>query len=121
MNKIQIVAASLGLTSILACWPFVVGKIPQNTITDQVAQFQHDNPEAQAEILSYQRGYLSSESVIHVVFVDPDLQAQLREWQLPTEYTINQHIQHGAFKVDIDMDIENKPLPLEVDVVAKPW
>ena len=73
MQKLRKYAAVGGAIVLVLCWPLAVGQIGQNVIQDGVAQMNSDV--VKAEIVHYDRGYLSSTVQTRYTIIDPTLAA----------------------------------------------
>ena len=61
--------------ALIACWPLAVGQISQRLVADGMEQLQQRGYEA--EIVSYDRGYFSSDAVTRYAVIDPKTKQQL--------------------------------------------
>ncbi|MGV2839934.1 DUF945 family protein, partial [Vibrio cyclitrophicus] len=75
MEQLRKIGAIGGAISLALCWPLAVGQIGQNAITDGVAKL--NNSSIQAEIVEYDRGYLSSNVKTRLTVTDENLKEQL--------------------------------------------
>lgn len=98
MNQIKKYAAIGGAVSLVACWPLVVGQIGQNLVQEQMIQLNNAN--MKLELVSFERGYLSSHLVTKVIVTDPKTHAVLASDNLPTEWYLDSTIDHGVFSLD---------------------
>ena len=72
-----------------------------------------------AEIVEYDRGYLSSKVQTRYVLQDPELVAQFEADELPTEFIVNSAVSHGLFSLSAHSSIEDLAFPLTVDTVTQ--
>ncbi|MFV0450411.1 MAG: DUF945 family protein [Vibrio sp.] len=93
MKTLKIVAAVGGAVSLALCWPLAVGQIGQNVITDGLKHISSD--EISAELISYDRGYLSSHVQTRFSVTSPVVKQQMMAEGLPTEVIVNSDIRHG--------------------------
>ncbi len=118
MQQLKKIGAIGGAISLVLCWPLAVGQIGQNVIRDGVEHL--NTPAVMAEVVSYDRGYLSSEVQTRYVVTDPDLAYQLELDGLPSEYIVNSHVTHGLFNVSATSVLENvSDFPLQLDTVTQ--
>ncbi|WCP66039.1 DUF945 family protein [Vibrio tubiashii] len=107
-----------GAISLALCWPLAVGQIGQTVIQDGVAHLSNDS--LQAEIVEYDRGYLSSTVKTRYTIVDPVLAEQLAIDGLPSEVIVNSSVSHGLFSLSAESVMENAPdLPLTLSTVTQ--
>lgn len=107
-----------GAISLALCWPLAVGHIGQTVIQDGVAHLSNDS--LQAEIVEYDRGYLSSTVKTRYTIVDPVLAEQLVIDGLPSEVTVSSSVSHGLFSLSAESVMENAPdLPLTLNTVTQ--
>ncbi len=93
MKKLKLVGAVGGAISLALCWPLAVGQIGQNVITDGLKHVSND--EISAELISYDRGYLSSRVQTRFSVTSPVLKQQMMAEGIPTEVTVNSDVHHG--------------------------
>ncbi|MCG9545599.1 YdgA family protein [Vibrio sp. Isolate33] len=111
MEQLRKIGAIGGAISLALCWPLAVGQIGQNAITDGVAKL--NNSSIQAEIVEYDRGYLSSNVTTRVTVTDESLREQLAIDGLPSEFVINSAVSHGLVSLNALSTFENADiLPL---------
>jgi uncharacterized protein YdgA (DUF945 family) len=107
-----------GAISLALCWPLAVGQIGQTVIQDGVAHLSHDS--LQAEIVEYDRGYLSSTVKTRYTIVDPVLAEQLAIDGLPSEVIVSSSVSHGLFSLSAESVMDNAPdLPLTLNTVTQ--
>ncbi|MEF1289293.1 DUF945 family protein [Vibrio sp. M260118] len=107
-----------GAISLALCWPLAVGQIGQSVIQDGVAHLSNDS--VKAEILEYDRGYLSSTVKTRYIVHDPVLAEQLAQDGMPSELTVNSHITHGLISLSAESVLDDAPdLPLRLDTVTQ--
>ncbi|MDC5707068.1 DUF945 family protein [Vibrio europaeus] len=107
-----------GAISLALCWPLAVGQIGQTVIQDGVAHLSNDS--LQAEIVEYDRGYLSSTVKTRYTIVDPVLAEQLAIDGLPSEVIVSSSVSHGLFSLSAESVMENAPdLPLTLNTVTQ--
>ena len=111
MEQLRKIGAIGGAISLALCWPLAVGQIGQNAITDGIATLNSSS--IQAEIVDYDRGYLSSNVRTRITVVDESLKEQLAIDGLPSEYIVNSDVSHGLIGLDALSTLEDQPnLPL---------
>lgn len=111
MEQLRKIGAIGGAISLALCWPLAVGQIGQNAITDGIATLNSSS--IQAEIVDYDRGYLSSNVKTRITVVDESLKEQLDIDGLPSEYIVNSDVSHGLIGLDALSTLEEQPnLPL---------
>ena len=113
MEQLRKMGAIGGAIALSLCWPLAVGQIGQNVVTDGVASL--NNTSVEAELLNYDRGYLSSTVQTRFTVVDESLKEQLEIDDLPTEFIVNSDISHGLLSlsaVSTLVDAEKLPLTL---------
>ncbi|MCG9577981.1 DUF945 family protein [Vibrio tubiashii] len=107
-----------GAISLALCWPLAVGQIGQTVIQDGVAHLS--NGSLQAEIVEYDRGYLSSTVKTRYTIVDPVLAEQLAIDGLPSEVIVSSSVSHGLFSLSAESVMDNAPdLPLTLNTVTQ--
>lgn len=118
MHQLKKIGAIGGAISLALCWPLAVGQIGHNVITDSISQLNSQS--VQAEIVQYDRGYLSSQVKTRYVVTDPVLAQQLALDGLPSEYVVDSQVQHGLFSLKANSVLENMDdLPLTLDTVTQ--
>lgn len=111
MNQLKKIGAVGGAVALVLCWPLAVGHIGQKVIEDSVANL--DNKVIDAEIVSYQRHYLSSTVQTRYTISDAVLAEQLAADDIPTELIVDSEVSHGLLSLSADSVISNLPeLPL---------
>lgn len=98
MKDLKKIGAIGGAIVLVACWPLAVGQIGQTVMKDGIAELS--SQEVKAEVVEYDRGYLSSVAKTRYEVIDPVLKQQLAADGLPTELVIQHDISHGLFGID---------------------
>ncbi|WP_391087424.1 DUF945 family protein [Vibrio sp. NH-UV-68] len=107
-----------GAISLALCWPLAVGQIGQSVIQDGVTHLNSDS--VRAEVIEYDRGYLSSQITTRYTVIDPILAEQLVVDGLPTELVVNSQVSHGLFSLSAESVLENvDDLPLTLETVTQ--
>ncbi|MGF1720514.1 DUF945 family protein [Vibrio kyushuensis] len=117
MMQLKKIGAIGGAVLLTLCWPLAVGQIGQNVITDGVTHLGSDL--VSAEIVEYDRGYLSSSIKTRYVLQDPDLIAQFQADDLPTEFVISSAVTHGLFSLSAHSSLDNSEFPLTIDTITQ--
>lgn len=118
MHQLKKIGAIGGAVSLALCWPLAVGQIGHNVIRDGISHLNTQS--VQAEIIQYDRGYLSSEVKTRYTVTDPDLAQQLALDGLPSEYVVSSHVQHGLITLKATSVLENMDdLPLTLNTVTQ--
>ncbi|WP_070965163.1 DUF945 family protein [Vibrio sonorensis] len=113
MHELKKYGAIGGGISLLLCWPLAVGQIGESVITDGMKQL--NNSSVSGELVSYDRGYLSSKVTTQFSVTDPMLLEQLTTDGLPTEYTVVSEVKHGLVSLTSVSKIEDfNELPLTI-------
>lgn len=116
--ELKKIGAIGGAVVLALCWPLAVGQIGQAVISDGVAHLNSDS--VKAEIVTYDRGYLSSTVQTRYTVLDPNLAEQLEIDGLPTEILVNSNVSHGLFNLKAVSVIDNHPeLPLTLNTVTQ--
>ncbi|MGL4192594.1 DUF945 family protein [Vibrio misgurnus] len=97
MKSIKIIGAVGGAVALGLCWPLAVGQIGESVIKDGLNRFESSS--ITAELVSYQRGYLSSHMQTRYQISDPILAAQLQAEGIPSEIVVDSQLQHGLFGI----------------------
>ncbi|MBL4244163.1 DUF945 family protein [Vibrio fluvialis] len=97
MKTIKRIGAVGGAISLALCWPLAVGQIGQNVITDGVNHI--DNDKVKAEVVSYDRGYLTSTVQTRYSIVDPAIKLQMEAEGMPTEVVMHSEVHHGLLSL----------------------
>ena len=114
MQQLKKYGAIGGAISLALCWPLAVGQIGYNVINDGIAQLNSDAVEA--EIVSYERGYLSSTVVTRYVVKDEFTAEMFAADNIPTEMIVTSEVKHGLFSLGADSATEMWPeLTLHTD------
>lgn len=107
-----------GAISLALCWPLAVGQIGQSVIQDGVTHLNSDS--VRAEVIEYDRGYLSSQITTRYTVIDPILAEQLVVDGLPTELVVNSQVSHGLISLSAESVFENvDDLPLTLETVTQ--
>lgn len=118
MQQLKKYAAIGGAIAVALCWPLAVGQIGQNVIQDGVAQMNSDA--VKAEIVQYDRGYLSSTLQTRYTITDSAVAAQLEADGIPSEIIVDSELSHGLFSISADSKMSNWPdLPLTLHTVTQ--
>lgn len=113
MNTLKKWAALGGAVSLAVCWPLAVGQIGQSIIEDGIAKL--DSQSLKAEIISYQRGYLSSVVTTRYTIIDPVIAEQFEADGLPVEFEMRSDLTHGLTSLDAQsslLGVETLPLTI---------
>ncbi|KGK16617.1 hypothetical protein DC58_02450 [Vibrio navarrensis] len=113
MNTLKKWAALGGAVSLAVCWPLAVGQIGQSIIEDGIAKL--DSQSLKAEIISYQRGYLSSVVTTRYTIIDPVIAEQFEADGLPVEFEMRSDLTHGLTSLDAQsalVGVETLPLTI---------
>ncbi|ASI91169.1 DUF945 family protein [Vibrio mediterranei] len=118
MNQLKKYGAIGGAVALVLCWPLAVGHIGQQVVEDGVEQLNNEG--VTAEIVTYDRGYLSSNVETRYQVNDPVLKEQLEVDGLPTEIVVQSEISHGLFSLTANSHIQNYPdFPLTLKTVTQ--
>jgi uncharacterized protein YdgA (DUF945 family) len=118
MNQLKKYGAIGGAVALVLCWPLAVGHIGQQVVEDGVEQLNNEG--VTAEIVTYDRGYLSSNVETRYQVNDPVLKEQLEVDGLPTEVVVQSEISHGLFSLTANSHIQNYPdFPLALKTVTQ--
>jgi uncharacterized protein YdgA (DUF945 family) len=113
MNEIKKYAAIGGGIAVIACWPLVVGQIGQNLIHDHIASASNAN--LSVELVSFDRGYLSSHLVSKIAIVDTAIKTQFEADNVPTEWYLDTDIDHNLLTLDAVTHFRDYPnIPFQV-------
>ncbi|MFC1235619.1 DUF945 family protein [Vibrio sp. F74] len=113
MQQLKKYGAIGGALVLVACWPLAVGQIAQNVLKDGIGSL--DSSEISAEIVSYERGYLSAVATTKYIIEDPALKEQFVIDGLPTEFILKHDIKHGLIRVATEtnlVDFDSLPATL---------
>lgn len=113
MNTLKKWAALGGAVSLAVCWPLAVGQIGQSIIEDGIAKL--DSQTLKAEIISYERGYLSSVVTTRYTIIDPVIAEQFEADGLPVEFEMRSDLTHGLTSLDAQsslLGVETLPLTI---------
>ena len=118
MHQLKKMAAIGGAVALVLCWPFAVGHIGQKVIEDGIEHLDSDT--VSAEVVRYDRGYLSSQVETRYRVNDPVLKEQLELDGLPTDFVVASDIQHGLFSLSAESVMVNYPdFPLLLNTVTQ--
>ncbi|KJY84800.1 hypothetical protein TW81_02045 [Vibrio galatheae] len=107
-----------GAISLALCWPLAVGQIGQSVIQDGIAHLSNES--LQAEIVDYDRGYLTSSVKTRYTVLDPVLAEQLAVDGLPSEIVVNSQVSHGLFSLKAESVLDDADgLPLTLNTVTQ--
>lgn len=107
-----------GAISLALCWPLAVGQIGQTAIEDGIEHLS--NQSVRAEVVEYDRGYLSSSVTTRYTVLDPELARQLAMDGLPAKIVVNSDVKHGLFNVTAQSVLQDMPeFPLTLDTVTQ--
>lgn len=116
--ELKKIGAIGGAVVLALCWPLAVGQIGQTVIQDGVAHLNSDS--VKAEVIEYNRGYLSSTVRTRYTVTDTVLAEQLAIDGLPTEVVLNSDVSHGLFSLKAESVIENQAeLPLTLNTITQ--
>lgn len=88
--------AIAGGIAVILCWPFASGQLAQKQIETYLSHF--DDKNVKIEILSYERGYLSS-TIQAKLTPTGRLQPQIQAYDLPSSMVIETELAHGFLSV----------------------
>ncbi|MCG7489044.1 DUF945 family protein [Vibrio sp. Of14-4] len=118
MHQLKKYGAIGGAIALALCWPLAVGQIGQNVIKDGVAHLTNES--LKAEVISYDRGYLSSEVTTRYTVHDPVLSKELELDGFPTEFVVNSHVTHGLLSLKAESTLEDtERFPLKLTTVTQ--
>lgn len=118
MNQLKKYGAIGGAVALVLCWPLAVGHIGQKVVEDGIAQLNNEG--VSAEIVSYDRSYLSSVVETRYQVQDPVLREQLEVDGLPTELIVKSDISHGLLSLSAKSVLANFPdFPLQMNTVTQ--
>jgi len=107
-----------GAIALALCWPLAVGQIGQSVIQDGITNLSSDS--VKAEIVDYDRGYLSSTVTTRYTVLDPVLAEQLAIDGLPSEIVVNSDISHGLFSLSAESVLQDMPeFPLTLNTTTQ--
>ncbi|ENM5741574.1 DUF945 family protein [Vibrio metoecus] len=113
MKSIKIIGAVGGAVALGLCWPLAVGQIGESAITDGINNFK--SASTTAELVNYQRGYLSSQMQTRYRITDPAIVAQLQAEGIPTEILVDSQLSHGLTGVSAVSTLPQFPqFPLQI-------
>ncbi|MGX9415880.1 DUF945 family protein [Vibrio sp. WJH972] len=113
MNDVKKYTAIAGGVLLVACWPLVVGQIGEKLIQDNIARI--DDTRLNVELVSYDRGYFSSNVLTKVELVDQDIKKQFEIDKLPTEWYLDSAIDHNLFTLDAVTKFRDYPdIPFQI-------
>ncbi len=118
MQQLKKWGAIGGAVSLVLCWPLAVGSIGQNVISDGIAHL--NNHALKAEVVDYDRGYLSSHVKTRYQVIDPKFAEQLTKDGLPTEFYVISDVSHGLMSLTAHSVFEDSQrLPIELDTTTQ--
>ncbi|MDR9825679.1 DUF945 family protein [Vibrio sp. FNV 38] len=117
MKQLKKMGAIGGVVALVLCWPLAVGQIGERVIEDGISEA--NNELLKAEILQYDRGYLSSVAKTRYSVRDEALKLQLEADGLPTEVIIDSDISHGIASISSISTVENLPVPAELKMTTQ--
>lgn len=118
MNQLKKYGAIGGAIALALCWPLAVGQIGQNVVTDGINQLNSGS--VTAEIVKYDRGYLSSEVQTRYVVTDPEMAEMLAADGLPNQFVVNSHVSHGLLSLKAHSVLDDvDELPVTLDTVTQ--
>ncbi len=103
MENYKKLGAIGGAISLALCWPLAVGQIGQSIIESGIAEINSD--EIKAEIVSYDRGYLSSVVLTRYTVIDAEIKSQLENEGIPTSYDVQSDLTHGLTSLTADSEL----------------
>ncbi|MFM2590328.1 DUF945 family protein [Vibrio sp. TBV020] len=107
-----------GAIALALCWPLAVGQIGQSVIEDGIANISSDS--VHAEVVKYERGYLSSSVTTRYTVLDPVMAEQLAIDGLPSEVVVNSEISHGLVSLSAQSVLKDMPeFPLTLDTTTQ--
>ena len=107
MKQLKMIGTVGGAISLALCWPLAVGQIGHNVISDGIAKLS--SSAFQAEIVNYDRGYLSSNVQTRYQIIDEGLKQQLVADGLPTEFLVNSKVEHGLMSLTAHSSLVDTP------------
>lgn len=111
MKNIKQIGAVGGAVALVLCWPLAVGQIGHQVINHGLAEI--DSNQISAEIITYDRGYLSSNVTTQFSVTDASLKQQLIDEGLPTQWLVESHIKHQLFSLAAESRLPEYPdLPI---------
>ncbi|QIA63678.1 DUF945 family protein [Vibrio astriarenae] len=117
MTQLKKLGAIGGVVGLVLCWPLAVGQIGERVIEDGIEEA--NNETLKAEIVEYDRGYLSSVAKTRYSVRDEVFKAQLEADGLPTEFTVDSHISHGIASISAISTVEDFPIPAELKTTTQ--
>ncbi len=120
MNTMELkkLGAIGGAIALALCWPLAVGQIGQSVIKDGITNLSSDS--VKAEIVDYDRGYLSSTVTTRYTVLDPVLAEQLAIDGIPSEIVVNSDISHGLFSLSAESVLQDMPeFPLTLNTTTQ--
>ncbi|PMH46652.1 hypothetical protein BCU68_01050 [Vibrio sp. 10N.286.49.B3] len=118
MQQLKKLGAIGGAVVLVLCWPLAVGQIGQKVITDGIQEL--NSSQVKAEIVDYDRGYLSSIVQTRYSISDPSLREQLVVDGLPTEFVLDSKVKHGLFSLSSTSTLEDMDaLPLVLNTTTQ--
>ncbi|WP_217519323.1 DUF945 family protein [Vibrio metschnikovii] len=118
MQNIKRIGAIGGAVVLVLCWPLAVGQIGQKAITHGLENLT--NEQISAELIHYDRGYLSSHVSARFTVLDERVRQQLISEGLPTQWIVDSDIQHQLFSLSAQSRLPEYPeLPLTMTTVTQ--
>lgn len=118
MKTLKRIGAVGGAISLALCWPLAVGQIGQNVITDGIKHI--NNGKVKVELVSYDRGYLSSQVKTRYTIVDPAIKQQMEAEGFPADVIMNSEVQHGLLSLSAVSTFPDYPqLPLVINSTTR--
>lgn len=109
----KMIGAVGGAVALGLCWPLAVGQIGESAIKDGLNNFESSS--TKAELVNYQRGYLSSQMQTRYKITDPTIVAQLEAEGIPTEILVDSTLTHGLMGVSAVSTLPQFPeFPLQI-------
>ncbi|WP_267902834.1 DUF945 family protein [Vibrio metschnikovii] len=107
MQNIKRIGAIGGAVVLVLCWPLAVGQIGQKAITHGLENLT--NEQISAELIHYDRGYLSSHVSARFTVLDERVRQQLISEGLPTQWIVDSDIQHQLFSLSAQSRLPEYP------------
>lgn len=105
--ELKKIGAIGGAITLALCWPLAVGQIGQLVIQDGVDHLTNES--VRAEVVEYDRGYLSSTVKTRYTVLDAEMAEQLAIDGLPAEIIVNSDVSHGLISLSAVSVLENMP------------
>jgi uncharacterized protein YdgA (DUF945 family) len=118
MQQLKKYGAVGGAIVLVACWPLAVGQIAEKVLGDGISSL--GNNDFDAEIVSYDRGYLSAVATTKYTITDAALKEQFVLDGLPTEFLLNHDIKHGLIRVSTETTlVEFDEIPATLSTITQ--